>query len=103
NTLKLNRYIFMEPPSWSGNFHRLRQLFWFFLLLTVAYMIWVRLYLSPLSSDELIQFEIAKTTGKAQAIIDNWKITGKYEKGINSTYFAYIFMILYTLAIIFGC
>lgn len=93
----------MEPPSWSGRFSRLRQLFWFFFLLTVAYMIWVRIYLAPLSSDELIQFEIAKTADHARHIVDNWKLTGKYEHGIQSTYFAYIFMFLYTVAIILGC
>ncbi|GGB08699.1 hypothetical protein [Puia dinghuensis] len=93
----------MEPPSWSARFSRLRQLFWFFFLLTIGYMIWVRSYLAPLNSDEIVQFEIAKTAGKAQAIIDNWKQTGKYEQGVKSTYFAYIFMVLYTLAIALGC
>jgi hypothetical protein len=93
----------MEPPSWSARYGRLRQLFWFFFLLTVAYMIWVRIYLAPLSSDELVQFEIAKTADKARAIIDNWKITGKYELGLKSTYFAYVFMVLYTIVIALGC
>lgn len=93
----------MEPPSWSARFSRLRQLFWLFFLLTIAYMIWVRNYLSPLSSDEIVQFEIAKTVDKAQAIIGDWKISGKYERGIQSTQFAYIFMVLYTLAIALGC
>src|ERR1700722_14084197 len=93
----------MEPPSWPARFSRLRQLFWLFSLLTIAYMIWVRSYLSPLNSDEIVQFEIAKTVGKAQTIIQHWKDTGKYELGVKSTYFAYIFMILYTLAIALGC
>jgi uncharacterized membrane protein YedE/YeeE len=93
----------MEPPSWPARFSRLRQLFWLFSLLTIAYMIWVRAYLAPLSSDEIVQFEIAKTVTKAQAIIDNWKITGKYYKGLESTYFAWLFMVLYTLAIALGC
>lgn len=93
----------MEPPSWSARFGRLRQLFWLFFLLTIGYMIWVRNYLSPLSSDEIVQFEIAKTVDKAQAIIGNWKITGKYEQGVQSTRFAYVFMVLYTLAIALGC
>ncbi len=93
----------MEPPSWPARFSRLRQLFWLFSLLTIAYMFWVRNYLAPLSSDEIVQFEIAKTADKAQAIVDNWKITGKYEKGVTSTYFAWLFMALYTLAIALGC
>ena len=66
-------------------------------------MIWVRNYLAPLSSDEIVQFEIAKTVDKAQAMVDTWKITGKYEQVVKSTYFAYVFMVLYTLAIAFGC
>src|SRR6185437_7470306 len=93
----------MEPPSWSARFSRLRQLFWFFSLLTIAYMIWVRNYLAPLSPDEIVQFEIAKTIPKAQAIIDNWKLTGKYDASIKSTYLAYVFMVLYTLATALGC
>jgi hypothetical protein len=93
----------MEPPSWPARFSRLRQLFWLFFLLTIGYMIWVRNYLSPLSSDELIQFEIAKTAGKANTIIQDWKSTGKYELGLESTYFAYLFMALYTVAIALGC
>lgn len=93
----------MEPPSWSARFGRLRQLFWLFFLITICYMIWVRNYLSPLTSDEIVQFEIAKTAGKAQAIIAEWKNSGKYEQGVKSTYFAYVFIVLYTLAIAFGC
>jgi hypothetical protein len=93
----------MEPPSWSARFSRLRQLFWLCSLLTIGYMVWVRSYLAPLSSDEIVQFEIAKTVGKAQTIIDNWKSSGKYEKGVKSTYFAYVFMFLYSLAIALGC
>lgn len=93
----------MEPPSWTARFSRLRQLFWLFLLITIAYTIWVRNYLSPLSSDELVQFEIAKTVNKAEAIIQSWKESGKYELGVQSTYLAYIFMVLYTAAIMLGC
>ena len=59
--------------------------------------------MSPLSSDDIVQFEIAKTVNKAQAIIDDWKNTGKYELGVKSTYFAYVFMVLYTVAIALGC
>lgn len=93
----------MDSSTWSARLSRLRQLFWLFFLLTVGYMIWVRNYLSPLSSDDIVQFEIAKTVNKAQAIIDDWKNTGKYELGVKSTYFAYVFMVLYTVAIALGC
>jgi len=93
----------MEPPSWPSRFRRLRYLFWLFFLLTIVYMVWVRNYLSPLSSDDIVQFEISKTVNKAQAIVDNWKTSGKYEQGVKSINVAYIFMFLYTLAIALGC
>ncbi len=93
----------MEPPSWSARFNRLRRLFWLFSLLTIAYMVWIRSYLSPLSSGEIVQFEIAKTVSKANLIIQNWKSSGKYEQGVKSTYFAYFFIALYSIAIALGC
>ena len=93
----------MEPPSWPARFSRLRQLFWLFSLLTIAYMIWIRTYLSPLSSGEIVQFEIAKTVARANAIIQEWKSSGKYEPGIRSLYLDYVFIILYTIAIALGC
>ena len=93
----------MEPPSWSARLSRLRLSFWLFFLLTIAYMIWVRNYLSPLSSGEIVQLEVAKTVAKADNIIQYWKDTGKYEQGVKSNYCAYFFIILYTLAIGFAC
>ena len=93
----------MEPPSWPARFSRLRQLFWLFFLLTMGYMFWMRNYLSPLSSGEIVQFEIAKTVEKANSIIADWKNTGKYEPGVKSIYLAYFFIALYTVAIALGC
>ncbi|HWB94624.1 MAG TPA: hypothetical protein VG605_22365 [Puia sp.] len=93
----------MEPPSWSASLSRLRQLFWFFFVLTIVYMIWLRSFLAPLSSGEFVQFEIAKTAARARTIIENWKLTGKYRQVVQSTNFAYIFIALYTIAIALGC
>jgi hypothetical protein len=66
-------------------------------------MIWARNYLSPLSSGEFIQFEIAKTVNKANLIIQEWKNTGKYELGIKTTYLSFVFIVLYTIVISLGC
>lgn len=93
----------MQPPSWPARFSRLRMFFWLSFIVTIFYVIWVRNYLAPLSSDEIVQFEIAKTAEKARDIIDQWKVAGKYEQGIRSTDFAYVFMVLYTVAIALGC
>ena len=93
----------MTASSWPAKFYRLRRWFWLLSLVTVGYMIWVRNYLSPLSSGEIVQFEIAKTVAKASAIIQDWKSSGKYEQVLKSTSLAYLFIALYTLAIGLGC
>jgi len=93
----------MTASSWPAKFYRLRRWFWLLSLVTVGYMIWVRNYLSPLSSGEIVQFEIAKTVAKASAIIQDWKSSGKYEQGLKSTSLAYLFIALYSLAIGLGC
>ncbi len=93
----------MEPPSWSVRFNRLRQLFWLSFLLTVVYLIWVRNFISPLSPDDIVQFEISKTVSKAQAMIESWKISGKYQQAVRSTTLSYVFILLYTVAIALGC
>lgn len=93
----------MEPPSSPVRFNRLRRLFWFFLLVTTVYVIWMWNYLSPLTSGEIVQFEVAKTVDKAHSIISEWKNNGKYEQGVKSTYFAYFFIILYSVTIALSC
>ncbi|HEY8967655.1 MAG TPA: hypothetical protein VIM64_01145 [Puia sp.] len=93
----------MEPPSWSVRLNRIRQLFWLFALLTIGYMIWARGYLSPLTSGEIVRFEVAKTVDRAQHIMQEWRNTGKYEQGVRSTTVAFFFIILYTLSIGLGC
>jgi len=93
----------MEPPSWVSGFKRLRLLFWLFFIGTILYAAWVRNSLLPLHSDEIVQFEVAKTVDKANAIIQEWKDSGKYEQGVRSTSLAYVFIVLYTLSIGLGC
>jgi hypothetical protein len=93
----------MESSSWPARFNRLRQLFWIFTLLTIAYIIWMKSFLSPLTFAEIVRLEIAKTTEIANAIILDWKNAGKFEQGIQSIYLDYFFIALYTIAIALGC
>ncbi|HZE84576.1 MAG TPA: hypothetical protein VE035_09715 [Puia sp.] len=93
----------MASSSWPAHFSRLRQLFWIFTLLTIAYIFWMKSYLSPLTSAEIIRLEIAKTTDIANAIIRDWKNAGKFEQGVQSIYLDYLFIALYTIVIALGC
>jgi len=93
----------MEPSSWPARFSRLRQLFWLFFVLTIAYLIWMKSYLSPLTSGEIINFEIARTTENANAMILEWKDAGKFELAVKSLTLDYFFIFLYTVAFALGC
>lgn len=75
---------------------RLRLYFWVFLALNLGFIAWSRTYLKPLTTRDIVRFEIAKTVPKAEAIITDWKETGKFEKAQQSIQADYIFILLYT-------
>jgi hypothetical protein len=74
---------------------RLRSLFWLLLLLNILFIVGSKYFLASLAPGEVVQFETAKYSGKAQGIIDDWNVSGKlYEVGI-SIWLDYLFIILY--------
>jgi len=74
---------------------RLRSLFWLLLFLNILFIAGVKFYLAPLTGGDIVQFETAKYLGKAQAIIDDWSMTGKLENAKISIWLDYIFIFLY--------
>lgn len=92
----------MDLPAASTT-NRLKWWFWIFFLSTLIFMIWMKRYLLPLESGEVIRFEMAKTTEKAAGMISDWKENGKYDLVIKSIYIDYIFIALYTIAISTAC
>lgn len=79
---------------------RIRSWFWLLLFLNILFIVGSKYYLSPLTSDEIVQFETAKHAGKAQAIIDDWMVHGKLEKAKQSIWLDYLFIVLYTCGLI---
>ena len=92
----------MDLPAASTT-NRLRWWFWIFFLVTSIFIIWMKWYLLPLQSQEIIQFEMAKTIEKATLMITEWKENEKFDLVVRSIYLDYIFIVLYTLAISLGC
>jgi hypothetical protein len=79
-----------------NRFNRLSLYFWILLLINLAFIAWSKNYLKPLSSGDIIQFEVAKTLPVANSIIADWKENGKIEKAIASIQVDYVFIALYT-------
>lgn len=75
---------------------RLSLYFWVFLALNLGFVAWSRTYLQPLTARDVVKFEVAKTLPKAERIMTEWKLSGKFEKAQDSIIADYVFIILYT-------
>ncbi|HEY0677955.1 MAG TPA: hypothetical protein VGD17_06705 [Chitinophagaceae bacterium] len=80
--------------------NRLSLYFWVFLALNLAFIAWSRTYLKPLTTRDIVKFEVAKTLPVAEKIIAEWKADGKFEKAKQSIVADYFFIFLYTTGFI---
>jgi hypothetical protein len=81
---------------------RLRLYFWVFLALTLGFIAWSRMFIKPLETSEIVQFEVAKHLPKAEKIMFEWKLAGKMEKAREAIYADFFFIILYSGCLITG-
>lgn len=81
---------------------RLGLYFWVFLALNLGFIAWSRTTLKPLTTRDIVRFEVAKTLPVAERIMAEWKDAGKFEKALPAIQADYIFIILYTAAL-FTC
>lgn len=82
---------------------KLKWRFFISFLLTAAFIIWMKSFLSPFHSGDIVEFEMAKTAERAEAILLQWQETGKFQAAIQSVYLDFIFIVFYTITIAFGC
>jgi hypothetical protein len=75
---------------------RLRRWFWILLIANALFIVATGLYLQPLTSRAIMDFELAKETVVAERIIQTWQSTGLLHKAIESVYIDFLFIVLYT-------
>lgn len=85
------------------NFKLLQWIFFISFISTIIYIFWSRQFLQPLTTNEIVAFERAKTIDKATDIMIDWSMNNKLEKASQSIMIDYFFIILYTVAIFSGC
>lgn len=81
----------------------LRILFFSSLFTIIVFILWSRNYIYPLTTNEIIAFEQAKTIDKATEIMIDWSIDNKLENAQKSIFIDYFFIILYSLLIFTAC
>ena len=80
-----------------------KRLFWILLVANIIFIFWSQQYLSPLNARDVVRFEVSKTMPAAEAIIQGWKDSGKFEKALQAIYLDYFFIILYTSGLAMAC
>jgi hypothetical protein len=60
-------------------------------------------YLRPLTSGEIVKLELAKEASVAESIVQDWHATGKFEKAVQSIYFDFLFIVLYSSGLSIAC
>ena len=90
----------MKPESTPAD--SLRKRFFIFLLLTIVAYVLMRLITNNLSSNTIIEFEMAKTTGNAELMMSGWGPEGT-SRFLNGIYSDFLFIIGYTGLLFYGC
>lgn len=98
----------MTDLTFDSPIHSSRQLrlwFWILFFLNIGFIIWSKNFLFPLTTREIVQFEIAKKLSVAESILSEWSNSddGKLTKAVQSIYIDYVFIILYTTGLTIGC
>jgi hypothetical protein len=83
--------------------YRVRRWFLVLLLANALFIFFAGLYLRPLTSGEIVKFELAKEAPVAEAIIQDWTSAGKYEKAVQSIYIDFLFIVLYSSGLAVAC
>lgn len=81
----------------------LQRLFWWLLLVNILFIIGARFYFHPLTSGEIVRFEVAQETSVAEHIIQEWKQAGKFDKAVQGIYVDYLFIVLYAAGLSVAC
>lgn len=83
--------------------YRVRKWFLVLLVANALYILFAGLYLRPLTSGEIVKFELAKEVPVAEGIVQEWTATGKFDKAVQSIYLDFLFIILYTSGLSVAC
>lgn len=81
----------------------LQRWFWWLLLVNILFIICAWTYLRPLTYGEMVRFEVAKETGIAEMMVNEWKLAGKYDKALQGIYVNCLFIGLYTAGLAVAC
>jgi hypothetical protein len=84
------KQLSFAPPA------NLQRWFWVLLAINCIFIIASKWYMAPLSTDEIVRFELAKELSVAERTIQYWETYGKLNHAIIGIYIDFLFIVLYT-------
>jgi hypothetical protein len=84
------KQLSFAPPA------SLQRWFWVLLAINCLFIIASKWYMQPLSTDEIVRFELAKDLAVAERIVQYWETYGKLNHAIIGIYIDFLFIVLYT-------
>jgi hypothetical protein len=91
------KQLSFAPPA------NLQRWFWVLLAINCLFIIASKWYMQPLSTDEIVRFELAKELPRAERIILDWETYGKLNHAIIGIYIDFLFIVLYTTGLSVAC
>jgi hypothetical protein len=93
----------LVKPLLTAPLHQLRRRFWFLLIANFIYVVAVHFILQPVTSGEIVRFEMAKEAGVAETMVANWKASGNFNKAVTGVYLDFLFILLYSSGLATAC
>lgn len=93
----------LVKPLLTAQLYQLRRRFWFLLIANFIYIVAVHFILEPVTSGEMVRFEMAKETNVAETMLENWKASGNLNKAITGVYLDFLFILLYSSGLATAC
>ena len=82
---------------------QLQRWFWTLLVINMLFITGVTFYLKPLTSGDIVHFELAKHVPVAEGIIQLWSDGGLLDKVKQSVYIDFLFIVLYSSGLAVTC
>ncbi|RYF53691.1 MAG: hypothetical protein EOO39_40415 [Cytophagaceae bacterium] len=80
-----------------------RTSFWILLVATIGYALFMKQAVAPLSSNEIVAYELVKTPEKANALLNQFGNEAKISLVRQSLYLDFVFLVLYGSTLFVGC
>lgn len=91
----------MNDPA--ASLKSLQQRFWLLALLLLIFIFLMRRTTAPLSSEDIIHFEMAKTADNAAGMLVDWSASAMLPTVRTSIYLDFVLIFLYSAFFFYGC